>query len=376
MDNDNAKEKLEQELRFLKESFDAEVISKEEFEKGSDRIEKKLNEIGSPVNEQNDKQESENSKTEESEKKPDGKIKLNVIQDGEDGEYFERNPKEQTEKIQVYNEKKESKFFKYAVVFVVLALVAFFSYSLINSDKNTQAKASDPKTNEIKFAAVCSSDKECNMEGKTGICINPGAKNAGCEFIWETKTNMIVLNGRHECFNCDTRRVLGILEGWFGPINSNEIDYSTDNGKNLAEKLGVNSLPAYVLDNNITKNPAFEQFNPTFLKKGDYYVLSEDAAGSTFYFRRENIPNRLDFFVRIGDKASLKAENNLKEFIDNFKDVKFEKHFSNDKFTGEIGISSFPSFLVNNRIKFSGTQPAETIKENFCKLILMWLFIY
>src|SRR3989338_5677713 len=36
------KDRLEQELRFLKESFDAEVISNEEFEKGKERVEKKL----------------------------------------------------------------------------------------------------------------------------------------------------------------------------------------------------------------------------------------------------------------------------------------------------------------------------------------------
>ena len=37
MDDKNQKERLEQELRFLKESFEAEVISKEEFEKFEER---------------------------------------------------------------------------------------------------------------------------------------------------------------------------------------------------------------------------------------------------------------------------------------------------------------------------------------------------
>ena len=41
---DKEKEKLEQELNFLKESFESEVITKEEFEKGKERIEKKLKE--------------------------------------------------------------------------------------------------------------------------------------------------------------------------------------------------------------------------------------------------------------------------------------------------------------------------------------------
>src|SRR3989344_3932827 len=45
MDDRSQKDRLEQELRFLKESFEAEVISKEEFDKGKERIERKLNEL-------------------------------------------------------------------------------------------------------------------------------------------------------------------------------------------------------------------------------------------------------------------------------------------------------------------------------------------
>ncbi|MBS3097116.1 hypothetical protein J4480_06815, partial [Candidatus Woesearchaeota archaeon] len=50
MDDKTQKERLEQELRFLKESFEAEVISKEEFEKGKDRVEKKLGDIEKQAN--------------------------------------------------------------------------------------------------------------------------------------------------------------------------------------------------------------------------------------------------------------------------------------------------------------------------------------
>ena len=79
-------------------------------------------------------------------------------------------------------------------------------------------------------------------------------------------------------------------------------------------------------------------------------------------------PNKIELFVIGGDSASAKAENNLKEFLDNFKDAKFEKHFQNEKITQEIGIKTFPAFIVNNRDKFSGIQAADTIKENYCSL--------
>ena len=362
MDDKSQKERLEQELRFLKESFEAEVISREEFEKGKDRIEKKLREIhGEELKIQypdEKKYDEENPFTDEIVAAREGeKIKLKVFND-------EETKKEQgtIQEIEKDEPKYESKFFRYAVVFIVLGLVIFFSYTLLKSNKETQ------KAGEIKFAAVCSSNDDCRQDGKEGACLEPETKNAKCEFKNIEKTNVIVLNDRNSCFNCDTQRVLGILEKWFGALNAKEIDFKTNDGKSLAEIINSRALPAYILDENITKKAAFGEFKQAFSKKDNSYALNEDAAGSTFYFKRENIPNKIELFVIGGDSASAKAENNLKEFLDNFKDAKFEKHFQNETKAQELGIKTFPAFLVNNKVKFSGMQAAETIKGNYCIL--------
>ena len=123
----------------------------------------------------------------------------------------------------------------------------------------------------------------------------------------------------------------------------------------------------YILDENITKKQNFEQFKQVFAKKDGYYVLNENTAGSPFYFKRDSIPNRLDLFVIPDDKSSISAEKNLKEFLGTFEEVKFGKHLPDDKLTQELGIKTFPTFLINNQVKFSGVQSADTIKENFCK---------
>ena len=59
MDDKSQKERLEQELMFLKESFDAEVISQEEYEKGKQRIERKLKEIQGSENKRNEQEKSD-----------------------------------------------------------------------------------------------------------------------------------------------------------------------------------------------------------------------------------------------------------------------------------------------------------------------------
>lgn len=375
MEDKTQKERLEQELRFLKESFEAEVISKEEYEKGIERIEGKLKEIGNSAKPAENGQSSEAK--EEGQKKEDAaesikadKIKLKVIQDEpQEQEYFE--PSEEKETVQkgqseapASNEpEKKGKFFRYAVAFAVLALVIFFSYSLLAGKKNVQEDAS-----KLKFTAACNADGDCIQKGKEGTCLNQGTKDAKCEFREIQKTDVLVLNGRNDCFNCNAQRVLNILESWFGAVNAREIDYNTDEGRNLADKVDARALPAYILDGNITKKPKFSDLKQAFARKDGYYVLSEDAAGSTFYFKRENIPNKLDFFADSRDGAGIKAEKNLKEFLDAFPEAKFDKHNADDALTKELGIKTFPTFLINNRVKFSGVAAAETIKSNFCRL--------
>ena len=132
MDDKTQGERLEQELRFLKESFEADVISKEEYEKGKDRIEKKLKELKSL--EPDAKKEDANAAAIEF--REGQRIKLKVIQDeAEEHEHlhspaaFDAGEKTeepvQSPKEKMY-EKKESKFFKYAAIFIVLALIIFF----------------------------------------------------------------------------------------------------------------------------------------------------------------------------------------------------------------------------------------------------------
>ncbi len=356
MEEDSHKERLEQELGFLKESFDAEVISKEEYAKGKERIEKKLKDIEGHTAKQDSKEEKEKSKKEQPAQDPSERIKLNVIQDeADDGHNSSANveirlPKDPAEpavqtipyKSEEKEEKNKGKFLRYAVIFTVLVIAAFFSYSFLKGYASSQQEKSNAMNNKIYEIKI----PETNDDAP--------------------KIGVIVLNDRNNCFNCDTGRVLNILEGMFGEITLKEVDYNTNEGKALAEKLDLRLLPAYILNDSIEKNENYNNLRQIFIKKEGKYVLSEDASGSAFYFKRENIPNKLDFFAIPGDNTGIKAEANLKEFLNAFREVKLDKHSSGDNITKEIGIRNFPAFLVNNRIRFSGVYSSEFIKENFC----------
>src|SRR3989344_4769578 len=372
MDDINSRDKLQQELDFLKESFEAEVISKDEYEKGKERVEQKLKEIN---HNDEDNEESKGiekaQKVEETESASKDKNENdNYLEDGNKlrarSEEKTEIKQESTKKEKYFAEdgfkvdKKESKLFKYAIVFVVLALAVFFVYSLWHSGTSNQP--------QIKPAALCNSDTDCIKDNVNSVCSSPGTKNAKCQIPEVPKIKVIVLNWRNECFNCDTKRILSLLESWFGIIDEKEINYDTEEGRLLSDKYGINVLPAYVLDEKIINSSSFGQFKQIFIKKYDGYVMKEDAAGSVYYFRRENIPNKLDLFVKPNDPASAKAEKNLQEFLNSFKNVQLEKHIQGDSLTSELNIRTFPTFLINNQIKFGGVQTADVIKNNFCSV--------
>lgn len=353
-------EKLEQELRFLKESFDAEVISKDEYEKGKDRIEKKLQGDENSGND-NELKNHETEKKEETKTESTNQVKSEEITEAK--KYVETQQLPAETKEQKKEDKKDNKSFKYAIVFVVLTLIVFFGYSLLKQNKALEKE----ETKAAQLIPVCSSDKDCIQSSRQGVCLNSGTKNAKCQYSIK-KTKVIVLNDKNNCFNCGTERILGIIENWFGPLDAKEVDYNTEQGKEFADKFGLKMLPAYIFYGDITNKTAYNQIRQTFVNKNGNYILSDNAAASTFYFRRENIPNKLDFFVKEGDSSSTMAEKNLKEFLEAFQNVEFEKHSSTSDLAKELGIKTFPAFLVNNQIKFSGIHSSETIKENFCSL--------
>ena len=97
--------------------------------------------------------------------------------------------------------------------------------------------------------------------------------------------------------------------------------------------------------------------------------MKNSVSNSNYYFKRGQMQNKLYLFFKSGQEASSQAEKNAKEFLDAFKGkIVFEKYDSNSNIAKELGINTYPTFLINNQVKFSGVQAANTIKENFCQL--------
>ncbi|HLC50453.1 MAG TPA: hypothetical protein VJI97_03415, partial [Candidatus Nanoarchaeia archaeon] len=161
--NASQKDRLEQELRFLKESFEAEVISKEEFEKGKERIEKKLSFLKTEKVAEPAPAEPVDAKEEANKQENDSSVKENFSVQQEESQSNEENAKKSEIKIieepkkasseEIHEEKlsaqetayekksdkpKSSRLFKYGIIFAVLVLILFFSYNALKNDGSAE----------------------------------------------------------------------------------------------------------------------------------------------------------------------------------------------------------------------------------------------
>lgn len=419
--------KLEEEIEFLKESLDAEVISKDEYEKAKARLEAQLSSIEVKEEKPTDSEVQE-EKTPEKVEKEEESPKEEVKTGKEEGEIKKEEPEikepdeemsqqstgiksenktevaeKEEEKIEIkeINEPSKIKEIKKepekreidekeedtndilnsrngfpeegtekkmsmwvpVVSGVLLLIIAYFSFLFL-----VNGGVGEKEIEEI--IPACFSDDNCIKERMIGFCSNPGSQDAECEFKEDVQVNLIVLNTK-DCFNCDVSRVERIINGWFPNIVKKEINFNSEEGVALAKNLGIELLPAFIFNSSLEESFRYEDFKGIFSKVKDSHILSPSASGSAYYISRGEIPNKLEVFLMKEASSTEKAEKNIEEFLELFDgSVDYKKHLVNKEsiLVKDLGINTFPTFLVNNKIRFSGVQPPEKIKDNFCKL--------
>lgn len=390
------KEKFEKELEFLKESFDSEVISEEEYLSGKERIEKQLNELKTKEQPEEKKDGQEPKKEEEIKKpkktkevepekeeiKPEEEKTEEIIEKEEIQKTISSSTEEKPEteeKIkqeeEIEEDTKKGLNWKFLVAGLLgVILIGIFIASFFNEkEANEEIVSEEIEDDYIEEPTIaefiaCSSDEECYEEGKIGTCINLGTEDAKCEFKDITKTKLTIVT-TEDCFNCDTSRVLKLLKGLFPSLYLESLDYGSEEGKKLVDGLKIDALPTYIFDENLDNTFNFEKIKGAFEEINGRFVMNKEASGANYFLNRGIISNRLDVFLIEGEISTVKTEQSLEEFLELFGDnINLFKHNKEDSLTRELEIKTFPTFLINNKIKFSGVQSANKIKENFCQL--------
>jgi len=266
---------------------------------------------------------------------------------------------------------KISKKWLYGIAILVIVAILFFS---IRGCKSTEEEGMEEEQIEEKpieeFVPECSSNSDCKQEGMIGVCLNAGTKEAECEFKEDVKTELIVINDK-DCKLCDSSSMKNIMKEIFPNVKISEFDYGAAEAKRLVNKFDIDALPAYIFDSNVKETINFNDFKSALMKNGDNYVVTNTASGADYYFKRELIENRLDVYLL--PETTGKIETYIQEVSDLFKDkMNFTGHVVTEKqkeiLKKELGINTYPAFLLNNQLKFGGILPANIIKEKICSV--------
>ncbi|MEA2036625.1 MAG: hypothetical protein U9O94_03900 [Nanoarchaeota archaeon] len=382
--NEEQKDRLEKELKFLSESLEADVITKDEFEKGKERIEKKLSELDEQKTEEVPTSEPEESKIEIKEIKQETKIiggedikeeekpeeetdfwskkdedQLEEKKEDPDDEVEDEEPEKKDDIPKEDEEEtvdvKVSRKWVYAAVLLVAVIIVF-----------SMRGCSDP-TEEVLIEEVvpdCFSDVDCEKEGYIGNCLNPDTEEATCEFKEDARTFLTIIDD-DECRLCSTSTMKNIIKELFPNVQIIESDYKEIEARGLVDKLGIDVLPAYVFDSNVSKAIRFDDFKNALVKNGENYVVRNTVAGN-YYFKRPLVTNKLNLYATEGN-VDVHVQQVLGLFGDKIeftKQIVTEKQKENLK--KQLGITTYPTFLVNNQVKFIGVLPADMIKEKIC----------
>jgi len=149
------------------------------------------------------------------------------------------------------------------------------------------------------------------------------------------------------------------------------MDINSEEGRKTANKFKIKVLPAYIFDSKLNETYNYEKVSRIFVKRENVYLMSLSSSGAGYYFKREKIANKMELFAIANATNTFKAEDSMKDVIGLFGDkLSFETHLikqgSKNILSQELGINTYPTWLVNNQYKFNGVFPSETMKQRFC----------
>jgi predicted DCC family thiol-disulfide oxidoreductase YuxK len=168
---------------------------------------------------------------------------------------------------------------------------------------------------------VCFSDKDCR-EGK---CVNPGELTSFCEKSEVSSLEVILITDR-ECPFCHTGPTQEFLKRRFPQINFTLLDYKEKEGLKLVDKYNIETLPAFILPQDIQAQKNFNAITNFVQKRGDVYFLIQDVSGIFLFLKREVQSQRIDIFITPGDSNLYNILNTLRK-VCNERKIDLRVHF-------------------------------------------------
>lgn len=180
----------------------------------------------------------------------------------------------------------------------------------------------------------CFRNADCKKGGLEGVCQEPGGKKASCAFEKANKIKLTVISASM-CKTCNTGDLLGALKKHFPGLEVSYLNYPGRRAKRLVKEYAIEALPAYLFGAEIEGDAKFSDFKANLEKKGEYYLLSPQVSGMTYFIGRKEEKGRLDLFLSLFDKESGKVLDGAREFNPEVHFLAVEQEGKFDAASGE-----------------------------------------
>lgn len=222
--------------------------------------------------------------------------------------------------------------------------------SKVTSIKSDMLRVSDKIKDDSKimeFLPRCFSDANCKEKEAIGNCINPGTKEAKCEFPKPSKAKLIVISSK-DCFACDTEKALNFIKASFPGINVTFLNYPDTKSEKLIKDLGIKGLPAFILNKDIKEDKSFANFKQFLLEKQDYFLVDPSSSGIAYFINREKKKGSVELFIGLFEKDSDLVLDSIREFNPQVHFLAIEKE---SKFEAAKGALETEEYLRSVCIK-------------------------
>ncbi len=165
----------------------------------------------------------------------------------------------------------------------------------------------------LKILPVCFSDANCRKDSAAGICKNPGAGNAACEFPKFTAVPLTIIIAK-DCFACDPEPMVKFLKAHFPGLEISLLNSNDNKAKRLLKDLKISSLPAYILGKAIEKEKSFLDLKGRLEKRGDHFIVREEFSGVSYFLNRKKQEGKIDLFISLYYKDAAALLENIRSY--------------------------------------------------------------
>ncbi|MEA3429711.1 MAG: hypothetical protein U9R08_00400 [Nanoarchaeota archaeon] len=97
-----------------------------------------------------------------------------------------------------------------------------------------------------------------------------------------------------ECTECDTQNVKQVTEQLFPEVKIIEVEYDSDEGREIYDKYQLQYLPAYLFSADVEQHASYQQVGPALISVEDKFLINPQSSGSTYDPNGEKCENGVD----------------------------------------------------------------------------------